>query len=287
MKILVTGAKGMLAQEIAKVFSDEELLLLSREELDVTDEGAVTKTIKKESPDVIINCAAYTNVEKAEEERIKTMKLNGEAVGNLARAASQADAIFVHFSTDYVFDGRKKEGYKEDDAPENPVNFYGISKLEGERLILNVAQYKAREKSLKYYLIRTSWVFGAGGKNFVKTITSLSRRLPELRVVDDQIGKPTYAPDLAEAVKALIKKKYPFGIYHLINEGAVTRYDYARKIAELFGLRAAVKPQSTKDSGIKVRRPQYSILLNTKFPFLRPWQEALQEYLETDKSPAS
>lgn len=277
MKILITGSKGMLAQEIAEVFSGEELLLPGREELDITGKDAVREIVKKESPDIIINCAAYTDVEKAEEEREEAMAVNARAVGNLARAAAENNAIFVHFSTDYVFDGRKKDGYKEDETPKNPVNFYGISKLAGESEILNVAQYK---DGFRYYLIRTSWVFGAGGKNFVETVTSLSLSKPELRVVDDQIGKPTYALDLARATKTLLEKKYPFGIYHIVNDGAVTWYNYARKILELKGINVSVKPQSAKDSGAKAARPQHSILLNTKFPPLRPWQEALKEYLE-------
>lgn len=278
MKILITGSEGMLAKEIAEVFSGEELLLLDKWKLDITDEPAVFKTVKKGRPDAIINCAAYTDVEKAEEERKEAMAVNGLAVGNLARAAAENDAIFVHFSTDYIFDGEKEEGYKEDDAPKNPVNFYGISKLAGEREIINVAQYK---ESFKHYLIRTSWVFGANGKNFVETITSLSSKKSELRVVDDQIGKPTYALDLARAVKTILEKKYPFGIYHITNEGFVSWYDYARKVVKLKGIKIPVKSQSTAESGARAKRPRYSILLNTKFPPLRSWQKALEEYLRS------
>jgi dTDP-4-dehydrorhamnose reductase len=276
-KILIIGAKGMFGQELAKVFKDLNPLLWDKEELDITNQKQVEDIIDRNYPlELIINAAAYTDVDAAETNQELAQQVNGQAVGYLAQAASKIGTVLVHYSTDYVFDGQKKQGYQEDDQPINPVNVYGQSKLLGEKLLQVNCQ--------KYYLIRTSGLYGSGGKNFVETILKLAQQKDKLKVVNDQYFKPTYALDLAIETRKLIERKPSFGTYHLTNEGVTNWCDFAKKICQIYFQLAGIKlskiiPCSSKDFPRPARRPSYSILQNTKLPPLRPWREALREYL--------
>lgn len=276
-KVLIIGSKGMLGHDLMAVFGDLNPVGADKKELDIADGAAVEKFILDLKPDIIINAAAYTDVDGCETNQDSAMKVNGYAVGYLAKISQKIGAILVHYSTDYVFDGKKPEGYKEDDEPKNPVNFYGKSKLLGEKLL--------KENCKNYYLIRTSWLFGKNGKNFVDTILRIGKEKKELKVVNDQYGKSTYTVDLAKKTKELLEGKYPFGIYHITNEGTTTWYDFTLKIFEIYKKMhpeeklAKVILCASAEFPRPAKRPAWSILLNTKLPPSRPWQEAIKEYL--------
>jgi len=282
MRVLLLGATGLLGSELKKIFSvDYNLTALSREDLDITNKKLLWEKIKELQPKIIINATGYTAVDKAQDEKDLAMAINGHAVGNLAQAAKNVNALLIHYSTDYVFDGNKEDGYTEDDLPAKvPSSVYGQSKLLGETLL--------QKNANKYYLIRTSWVFGENGKDFVDTMIRLAQERDELRVVNDQHGKPTYAKDLAKATLDLLESSAPMGIYHFTNEGATTWYEYAKKIIGTWGkLKKWGKKEfphivavTSSEFPTPAKRPNYSILINTKFPPLRPWQDALDEYLE-------
>lgn len=275
MRLIILGAGGMLGQELARVFGDFEVTALDRHEIDITKNGKVEKEIGRVKPDVIINAAAYTDVDGAESNRETAFEVNELGVRNLAVAAKKTGAKLVHFSTDYVFPGDKKEGYKEDDLPGPAENTYGESKLAGEKVL--------RKSGVEYYLVRTAWLYGAGGKNFVDTILRLATEKNELRVVNDQFGSPTWAADLARAIKELVEEKYEPGVYHLVNDGVASWYEFAREIMKLRNKNTMVVPVTTQEFPRPATRPKYSILINTKGPKLRDWREALQEYLLNPK----
>lgn len=284
MKILILG-QGLLGFELKKVFADLNPICWDVGELDITDFQKTREKILKLKPDAIFNAAAYTNVEKAEDEKELCFKVNAEAVKNLAAIARDIKAKFFHFSTDYVFDGLKEEGYKEDDIPQNPLNVYGQSKLAGENHIREISDNFSQPN---FYLIRTSYVFGSSGKNFVATMIDLAKKLPELKVVSDQFASVTYALDLAKTSRKLLENKnFSGGIFHRTNEGVINFFDYA---SEIFKIKEKIDknfivpkltPISLADYPSKARRPQYSILLNTKLPLLRCYSEALREYINT------
>lgn len=272
MRMLILGVRGMLGTDLMEVMADLKPICVDREECDITDEQQVAATVKSVQPTVIINAAAYTNVDGAESEEELATSINGKAVGNVARAAKTAGAVLVHYSTDYVFDGLKKEGYREDD-PTNPIGAYGRSKAEGERQL--------PKNTDAFYLLRTSWLYGKNGKNFVDTMLRLARGKQELKVVNDQHGKPTWTRDVALATRFLLEhaNRYPYGIYHAVNEGETTWYDFACAIFESANLPVTVTPIPSKDFPTPTERPAYSSLHNTKMPRLRSWRKALQEYL--------
>lgn len=272
MKLLVFGAKGMLGTDLMKAFSDLSPVGRDQSDCDITDELQVRRTFEEVEPSVVINAAAYTAVDKAEQEEVIATRINGEAIGILAREAKKAGAVLVHYSTDYVFDGLKKEGYSEDD-PTNPIGAYGRSKVEGERQL--------RENTDAFYLLRTSWLYGKNGKNFVETMLRLAREKSELKVVNDQHGKPTWTKDIALATRFLLEhaNRYPYGIYHAVNEDETTWYDFACAIFEMSSLPITVTPIPSKAFPTPTTRPAYSSLHNTKMPRLRPWRAALREYL--------
>ncbi len=280
-QILILGSKGMLGSDLVYVFRDLKPRAWDKEEIDITDKNQVFREIKKMNPEVIINAAAYTNVEEAEKEFKLAKKINALAVKYLAEVGAEIGAVFVHYSTDYVFSGRKKIGYGENEIPKNPVNKYGLSKLLGEQAILNL---KSQKSNLKFYLIRTSWLFGSRiepqkHKNFVTTILKLAQEKKEIKVINDQFGKPTYTLDLARATRKLLENKKTFGIYHLINAGSTTWYKFAKGIIKLSKLKADILPCKTSEYQTLAKRPKYSMLVNTKLPRLRHWKEALKEYL--------
>lgn len=287
MRVLILGKNGMLGQDMQKVFGDTDMVALGQSELDITDQEAVFETFMSIQPDVVINCTGYTYVDNAEEEEELANAVNGYAVGVLARACREIDATLVHFSTDYVFFGNKKGGYNEEDAT-HPINAYGRSKALGEQLIFDEMESldDVNPREGRYFIIRTSWLFGRHGKNFVDTMLELARTKNTLRVVDDQHGKPTYTIDLCEQVKWLITShEYPSGIYHITNEGETTWFHFAKKIFELSKIRSRVVPCATDEFPRPARRPKHSALNNNQLPKLRPWEEALQDYLA--KSPTT
>jgi len=279
-KVLIFGKDGQLGYDLTRVLGqDYHQVALNREVLDVTDAYEVNEVIQKEKPDFAINATAYNKVEAAEQEKELALAVNKTAVGYMAKAAKKVNAIFVHVSTDYIFDGQK-EFFTEDDIPK-PLNVYGSSKLAGEELVKGI--------SSKYYLIRTSSVFGGKGgkqkKNFVDIMISKAQAGETLKVVDDQIMSPTYSYDLAGKIRELIEKSAPFGIYHITNQGSCSWYEFAVKILELMDLKAEVIPISTQASGAKVNRPKNSILKNLAlekqgFAPMPLWQDALERYLK-------
>jgi dTDP-4-dehydrorhamnose reductase len=260
IKILIIGAAGMLGMELSKTFPDA--IKFSHSVLDITNEDSVRLTIEGMKPNVVINAAAYTNVDGCEDNRELAFNVNGRALEYIARSCSNSGAILVHYSTDYVFDGSKKE-YLESDKT-NPINVYGQSKLMGEENII--------ENMKDYRIIRTSWLFGLQGKNFVETMLKLSKEMDSVKVVNDQFGKPTYAVDLARKTKEIIN--LPPGIYHITNEGTCSWYEFAKAII------GNVTPCSTDEFPRKAKRPKYSILVNNKTEPMRHWKDALQAYLE-------
>jgi len=298
MKTLILGASGMLGSELARAFKKYNPTRWDRHDLDITNKGEVNKKITELKPELIINAAAYTDVDACEENEELATKVNGYAVGYLADVASNIDATLVHFSTDYVFDGTKKEGYVESDAP-NPVSAYGRSKLAGEQAILSLrlsagrgiaasAGTPPRNDSLKFYIVRTAWLYGKNGKNFVETMISMAKAGKPLKVIDDQIGSPTNARDLAGATLELVESKKPSGIYHRTNGGTTSWYGFARKIFKMFSAQGGsalggnksvdLNPCTTAEFPLPAKRPAYSVLRSTKLEPMRSWQEGLRAY---------
>lgn len=280
MRILVTGARGMLGTDLVCVLEEKghEVFATDVEELDITQPDFLARMIGDICPDVVVNCAAYTNVDKAEEEPDRAYRINGLGVNNLALACEGHDIELCHISTDYVFDGTKKGPYTPDDRP-NPINAYGRSKLAGEESI--------REIMKKYYIIRTSWLYGKYGKNFVTTVLDLAKRQGDLRIVSDQIGSPTWTVTLARVISVIIGTE-KYGMYHVTDRtgGGISWYEFAREIVRLFGMKADVVPVKAGDLGSLAKRPRNSVLdliatesiLNVEMPY---WKESLRGFFQT------
>lgn len=268
MKVLTTGAKGMLGQDLCPTLEDLGCFLIETDidNLDITKKEDVEDFVSKAHPDLIIHLAAYTNVDRAEEEEEKAELINAVGTENVALAASKIDVPLIYISTDYVFDGTKNSPYLPTD-PTNPINAYGRTKLKGEELV--------QKHCKKYYIARTSWLYGMYGKNFVDTMLSLKDK-EELKVVDDQWGTPTWTMDLAGALMKLLTK--PYGIYHLSGGGKPTTwYNFAKTIFELSNLEVNLKPCTTEEFKRPANRPKYSVMDNDKM--LRDWKLALKDYL--------
>lgn len=277
MKTIIIGAQGMLGHALMDVFAPSHPQGWDFKELDISNKSATLKKIIEYKPELIINAAAYTNVDKAEEEKETAFQVNFQGIQNLVEASGEVGSMLVHYSTDYVFGNEQKEGYREDANPKDAINVYGQSKRAGE-----LAVEGGIKQGLKAYLIRSSWLFGPDGKNFVQTILNLYEAKPELKIVTDQWGKPTYTPDLADATKKLIDNYYQFGIYHLVNEPATTWYEFAKTIITIKynnHSHKSILPVSSDQFIRPAQRPHYSILLNTKGPIMRPWKEGLEEYI--------
>ena len=287
MKILITGANGMLAKEVKERFKEEnELILTDVAELDITNKEGVLEFVKRENPDLIINCAAFTAVDKAETAGEIVEKINADGPGNLAKAAKEIDSTLVHISTDYVFGGDLdlSKDYKEDD-PKKPITAYGITKLHGEEQI--------EANTDKYYIFRTAWLYGIGGNNFVKTMTKLGTDRDELSVVADQHGSPTYAKDLAEFIYKAVEKKIPYGVYHATNQGYTTWYEFTKKILEKQGIECKINPVTTEEyiemmKITQAKRPFNSKLSKEKLINagieVPNWEDGLDRYLEEEKN---
>ncbi|BCG46114.1 dTDP-4-dehydrorhamnose reductase [Citrifermentans bremense] len=271
--ILVVGSKGMLGQELMKVFGDAARGV-DIDDIDITDLVSVQRVLLTLKPRIVINAAAYTDVDGCQTEVEKAMQVNGEGVAYLALGTKEIGAKLVQVSSDYIFDGKKGAPYLEDDLA-SPLSIYGESKLAGE---MN-AWFNP-----DHLIVRTQWLYGHGGKNFVETMLKLAAEKDELSVVDDQVGSPTWAYDLALAVKALLEKGCS-GTYHAANSGSVSWNGFAKEIFRLAGLDIKVNPMSTQELGRPAPRPLYSTLDCSKLAqdagvTLQPWQQALERYLE-------
>ena len=263
----------MLGQALAVTFSDLTPTRWDKEDLDITDEKAVSSKLEEEKPEVIINAAAYTDVDGAEDNEDLAKQLNAEAVKYLANTANKIDASLVQYSTAYVFDGEKKEGYQEDDLP-YPQSVYGMTKLAGER---------EAQEAKKHYILRLHGLFGKAGngkKSFVEKILQSSVGKTGMTVVDEEEGSPTYAPDLAKQTRYILEHKLTYGIYHAANSGTATWYAIAKEIFKIEGIDIELVPVDSKGLPRKAKRPKYAILRNTKLPAMRSWQEALEEFLK-------
>ena len=274
-KILVTGSNGQLGKELKKIaasFPQFDFTFLSREDLPIHHFEMVRNYFNVYHPQYLINCAAYTAVDRAEQEKDRAFQVNGEAVGVLAAICKENRTKFIHISTDYVFDGTATVPYKED-SPTNPKSVYGASKLEGEK--------QALQFNPDSIIIRTSWVYSEYGKNFVKTILKLLQEKEEISVVNDQVGSPTNAADLAEVIMQIISsQEWQTGIYHYSNEGIVSWYDFAVAIKEIIESTCRINLIPTSQYPTPAKRPAYSVLDNSKIQKafgieLKDWKESL------------
>jgi dTDP-4-dehydrorhamnose reductase len=274
-KVLVFGSNGMLGAYFSNMLLEQNVYEVVRNDkslggIDITDEKAVMEVIKEVKPYFVVNCAAYTNVEKAEDDRELAFKVNADAPKYMANVCRDLDISFIHISTDYVFGDNKEDGYTEEYSHFNPLNVYGQSKLKGE---LNVLESKPDS-----YIFRTSWLFGPNATNFIDKILKYAKELPELKVVTDEIGCPTYVKDLSEAMLLALNNEIEPGIYHLCSSNHISRYEFAKEILSVVGIPATIKECKLKDFPRKAKIPNISILVNTKLKKARTSYEMLQDY---------
>jgi dTDP-4-dehydrorhamnose reductase len=279
MRLAITGAAGMLGQDLlaAAKAAGHEVLGFPRADLDITDAAAMARALADARPDVVINSAAWTDVDGAERDEAGALAVNGAGAGNVARAASACGAWTIHVSSDYVFDGRKDAPYVESD-PVGPLSAYGRSKLAGERAV-------AEEARDRHTTVRSSWLFGPGGPCFPATILRLAGERDELNVVDDQVGCPTFTGHLAEALVDLAgREDRPAGIVHVAGGGSCSWFEFAREIVAAAGIRCELKPCSTDAAPRPAMRPAYSVLRSERggvAPLLPEWREGLARYMAT------
>lgn len=305
-KILIIGAQGMLGQELVNIFkqdSNYKIVAWDKDDLDITKEKEVIKKIGFTHPNIIINAAAYNDVDKCEKSKKEfdlARKINGLAPGYLAKVAQKEKAILVHYSSDYVFDGQPEipepEGCShscsscalhnnfqpligfDEMAKPHPINKYGETKLMGEEAVM--------KNTKKYYLIRLSWLFGKPAKakgakrSFFDIMLELGKKEKEVKVVDDEMSSFTYAPDLAKKTKEIIDAQTPFGIYHIVNSQPTSRYEAILELYQQEKIKTKVLPVEAEEFPTSAERPPFSVLLNTKLNPLRDWNEALKEYLK-------
>ncbi|MDD5065525.1 MAG: dTDP-4-dehydrorhamnose reductase [bacterium] len=285
--IWLIGNKGMLGHDVELLLKQEKKpYLASDRDVDITRPDQIKDFIRDTRIEYIINCAGYTAVDKAEEEKEKALQINGEAVKNLAGAALEKQAVLIHISTDYIFDGMKSEPYREEDEPK-PLSLYGLSKLKGEEHVLNMLK--------RYYILRTAWLYGKNGRNFVFTMLNSLKTKDEIRVVDDQQGTPTYSKDLAAAILVILRTPLlPYGIYHFTNEGETTWFGFTGEIyrqavqMKMVDPPVTLRPVTTKEYPLPARRPKYSVLSRDKIKKalnirIREWKDALGDFLQTVK----
>lgn len=276
MKVLVTGANGQLGQDVVSLFQQRQIQVYpyGRSQLDVTNLDQCIQVVQEITPDVIIHCAAYTAVDQAEVDEETAYLVNAVGTRNISVAAEKFGSKVCYISTDYVFDGHASRPYNEYDNT-NPTGVYGKSKRAGEFLVSSLSSH--------FFIVRTSWVFGLHGNNFVKTMLKLAESRNHLKVVNDQLGSPTFTEDLASFLFELVNSE-KYGIYHASNSGICSWYDFAKAIFEECQLEIEVEPCTTEEFPRPAPRPKYSVLdhlsIRTNgFNDLRPWREALQEFL--------
>ncbi|MDR0979354.1 MAG: dTDP-4-dehydrorhamnose reductase [Lachnospiraceae bacterium] len=279
MKILITGANGMLAKSVKNKLFGNELICTDVEDLDITNLEDVRSFKNKINPNYIINCAAYTAVDKAEEQKDLAEKVNAIGPLNLAIVSKECNAKFIHISTDYVFNGNldTNKVYLETDLTD-PVTVYGFTKDLGEKNVINNCD--------NYYILRTAWLYG-DGNNFVRTMLKFGKEKEEVSVVSDQHGSPTYAEDLADIIKQIIEKQIPYGLYHTTNTGFTTWYDFTKKIYELEKIDCKVNPVSSEEFVRPAKRPKNSKLSKDKILsqgiYIPSWEDGLKRYLEVER----
>jgi dTDP-4-dehydrorhamnose reductase len=281
-KVLITGSKGMLGSALVNELSSVyDVKGIDMEDCDITNKSAIAKTVEDYAPGVVLHAAAYTDVDGCQLNPQKAFAINAKGTENVAQAAGGFKACLFYISTDYVFDGRKDKPYTETDMP-TPINIYGQSKLEGEKIIQSLLS--------KYLILRTSWLFGPNGKNFVTAILQKAKQESILKIVNDQFGSPTYTLDLARAIRVLLSSidfgssTAAFGIYNITNSGSCSWYEFAKKIISLKKLKTQILPITSLESRRPAKRPKMSILDNSKLKStfkldLRPWSEALSHFL--------
>jgi len=273
-KIVLLGAKGMLGSEVSSLLADDNIIALDLPEFDITNKNQLEKAIQ--GAGIVINCAAYTDVEKSESQTDLAFKVNAEAVGNLGEIAKRNNTYVIHISTDFVFDGKKDSPYIETDYT-NPINAYGKSKLQGELLLA--------EKHTNYSIIRVQWTYGKNGNNFIAKLISLSRQKSSLKVVDDQFGSPTWTQEAAGVIREFIKKK-PQGLFHYAATGFTSRYEMAKFVFEKLNINTELVPCKSSEFKTAAARPANSRFCCDKIQSLldKPielWQKPLERFLKT------
>lgn len=272
MKVLVTGSNGMLGQDLCQILESNgyEVIKANRQNFDITNKNLCENFIKKVKPNILIHGAAYTNVDLAELDFENAKKINVLGTKNIAEIVSLTETNLVYISTDYVFDGTKKSPYLTTDIP-NPINNYGITKYQGEEIV--------KELCKRYYIVRTGWLYGFYGNNFVETMLSLSNK-SELKVVNDQTGCPTWTVELSNGLIELIKNK-PYGTYHACCSGQASWYEFAKEIFSIQDLNVNLLPCSTSEFPRQAKRPMYSVMYNNEL--CRDWKVVLREYFFAKK----
>ncbi len=275
MRVIITGADGQLGHDLKRTLGGHDLFTFSKEDLDITDLPSVVRKVEEITPEAVVNCAAYTDVDGCENNRDHAYSVNAGGPQNLAIASERSGADLLQVSTDFIFDGKKGSPYLEFDRP-GPLSVYGSSKLAGENYVSSLTN--------RYYIVRTAWLYGRNGNNFVKSILRIAGEKEKLQIVDDQIGTPTFTFDLALRIADIIESR-SYGIYHVVNSGQCSWYDFGKKILELAGVEKIVEPISSKDLDRAAERPEYSVLddlsLRTRgFSPLRSWESGLAAYFE-------
>lgn len=281
MKVLVTGANGQLGYDVVKRLKKNniECLETDKNNLDITKKKQVKEIITKFKPNVVIHCAAYTSVDRAEDEKEICFKVNVLGTKNVAEVCKEIDAKLVYISTDYVFDGEGNRPFEVTDKP-NPINYYGLTKYQGELEVQKLLR--------KYFIVRSSWIFGKNGNNFVKTMLGLGKERGEMSIVADQIGSPSYTFDLAKLLSEIIETE-KYGVYHATNEGYCSWFEFACEIFMQAGMNVRLWPIRAEEYPTKVKRPRNSrlskeILNSTRNEKLRDWKLALRDYLKRERS---
>jgi len=278
MKILITGARGQLAKEFQRSLEnyDYEVAALDKESLDITDPDSLKRTFSRNKPDIVLNCAAYNFVDRAEDDFDAAFKVNAIGVRNLASACRKDKTLLIHYSTDYVFDGRKEDFYTEEDEP-GPINSYGKSKLSGENFL--------KEEAENFLLFRVSWVFGEGKQNFLYKLLEQAKKTSTLKVVYDQISVPTYTKDIVSLTMLAINKGLR-GLYHLTNSGYASRYEVARFFIGRLGLDNLLLPVGSENFPSPAKRPYFSAMSSLKLSkaldvHIPDWKVGIESYVES------
>jgi len=280
-KVLIFGSSGMLGSYLCNLLEEKypEFKVIRNDKaeggIDITDEQQVREMVFETKADYVVNCAAFTDVNAAEDNPEIAFKVNADAPEYMAKVCKEQDIPFLHISTDYVFGDNKEDGYMEDHSEFNPLNVYGVSKLDGEQRVLQTGG--------KNYILRTSWLFGPGATNFIEKISKYAKELPVLKVVTDEVGCPTYVKDLSEAMILALKEKIDPGIYHVCSRDSLSRYEFAQEILRLQEIETTIIEAKLADFDRKAQVPNISILVNTRLDEARTSTEMLEEYFSGSK----